>query len=114
MIGLRHTSTLPGLRPLSNSISPHRMRLLKSSSRLTQSSSGHRCTTSPSLGGSRRGSIRSYAFGKTIAYAATEPQGLLNGKKIVVITSRGGSYSADLSGAQFDFQESYLRRILIF
>jgi FMN-dependent NADH-azoreductase len=38
----------------------------------------------------------------------------LNGKKVVVITSRGGSYRADLSGGQFDLQESYLRRILGF
>jgi len=52
--------------------------------------------------------------GKTMTYGATGPKGLLGGKKVVVITSRGGSYSADSPGAQFDFQESYLRRILRF
>lgn len=52
--------------------------------------------------------------GKTMTYGTAGPKGLLCGKKVVVIASRGGTYSADSSGAQFDFQESYLRRILGF
>ena len=38
----------------------------------------------------------------------------LAGKKAVVITSRGGSYSKEAAGSQFDFQEAYLRRVLSF
>jgi FMN-dependent NADH-azoreductase len=50
--------------------------------------------------------------GKTIAYGAKGPQGLLGGKKAVVITARGGSYPAGSSRAAVDFQEPYLRHIL--
>ncbi len=52
--------------------------------------------------------------GKTVVYVASGSKGLLAEKKVVVITSRGGSYSMDASSEQFDFQESYLRRILGF
>src|SRR5712692_3292243 len=52
--------------------------------------------------------------GKTMSYGATGPKGLLGGKKVVVITSRGGAYSADSPDAHPEFQESYLRRILGF
>lgn len=52
--------------------------------------------------------------GKTVVYGAAGPRGLLRGKRVVVITSRGGSYSADSSRSDYDFQESYLRRILGF
>jgi FMN-dependent NADH-azoreductase len=42
------------------------------------------------------------------------PQGLLAGKKAVVITSRGGSYRAGTPTAQYDYQQPYLRHILAF
>ena len=42
------------------------------------------------------------------------PQGLLAGKKAVVITSRGGSYRAGTPTVQYDDQQPYLRHILAF
>ncbi|MFN2245600.1 MAG: FMN-dependent NADH-azoreductase [Candidatus Promineifilaceae bacterium] len=39
------------------------------------------------------------------------PQGLVHGKRMVCITSRGGDYSANSPFHAFDFQESYLRAI---
>ncbi len=53
-------------------------------------------------------------LGKTIAYGPAGSRGLLNGKKVVVITSRGASYSSEPGAPNFDFQESYLKRILGF
>ena len=53
-------------------------------------------------------------FGKTFAYGPTGPKGLLTGKKTVVVTARGGSYSLDPTAPNFDLQEAYLRRILGF
>ncbi len=53
-------------------------------------------------------------IGKTFAYGPNGPQGLLTGKKVFVITSRGGSYPAGTPRAQGDFQEPYLRHILGF
>ena len=50
--------------------------------------------------------------GKTITYGAKGPQGLLQGKKAVVITARGGSYPSGTPRAASDFQEPYLRHIL--
>lgn len=51
--------------------------------------------------------------GKTVAYGAQGPKGLLSGKKVVVITARGGAY-AGTTRATMDFQEPYLRHILGF
>jgi FMN-dependent NADH-azoreductase len=53
-------------------------------------------------------------LGKTVAYGPSGPRGLLNGKKAIVVTSRGGSYTAEFNAPNFDFQETYLRRILGF
>jgi FMN-dependent NADH-azoreductase len=53
-------------------------------------------------------------LGKTFAYGANGPQGLFTGKKIVIITSRGASYTAGSPWAHADFQEPYLRHILGF
>ena len=50
---------------------------------------------------------------KTVAYGGMGTKGLLEGKKAVVITSRGGEYLADFSAPNFDFQ-TYLRRVLGF
>lgn len=50
---------------------------------------------------------------KTFRYTATGPEGLVHGKKVIVVSTRGGSY---LSGplAPLDFQEGYLRAALGF
>lgn len=53
-------------------------------------------------------------LGKTFGYDANGRKGLLSGKGVVVITSRGGAYSAGMPSAQFDYQEPYLRHILGF
>lgn len=53
-------------------------------------------------------------LGRTVSYGRNGPQGLVTGKKAVVITSRGGAYSAGSPRAQFDFQEPYLRHVLRF
>ncbi len=52
--------------------------------------------------------------GKTVSYGAAGPQGLLEGKKVVVATARGGSYVMDPAALRFDLQKFYLRRILGF
>ncbi len=50
-------------------------------------------------------------LGRTVVYSATGPKGLLHGKKVVVITTRGGRYKP---GYEFDFLEPYLRGVLGF
>jgi len=52
--------------------------------------------------------------GKTVLFGASGPQGLLKGKKVYVITSRGGAYLAGTPTERFDYQEPYLRHILAF
>ncbi|HTD24045.1 MAG TPA: NAD(P)H-dependent oxidoreductase [Terriglobales bacterium] len=52
--------------------------------------------------------------GKTVAYGPKGRQGLLQKKKVVVITSRGGAYEKGTAAEAFDFQEPYLRHILGF
>ena len=52
--------------------------------------------------------------GKTVAWGANGPQGLLHGKKVVVITSRGGSFPPGSRSAQYDHQQPYLQDILGF
>ena len=51
--------------------------------------------------------------GKTFRYTETGPIGLVSGKKVVIISTRGGSY---LVGplAPLDFQENYLKAALGF
>ncbi len=48
--------------------------------------------------------------GVTFKYTDTGPQGLLSGKRAVVLTSRGGIYA----GSGLDHQEPYLRQALAF
>lgn len=50
--------------------------------------------------------------GRTFQFTAEGPRGLVAGKRAVVITTRGSSYSGPL--AAFDFQEPYLRTLLGF
>src|SRR5579863_173250 len=52
--------------------------------------------------------------GRTVLWGANGPAGLLQGKQVIVITSRGGSYRPSTPTAQYDYQEPYLRHILAF
>jgi FMN-dependent NADH-azoreductase len=51
--------------------------------------------------------------GETFTYSAEGPRGLLGEKRVIVIESRGGSYSEGPAMA-IDFQEPYLRHLLAF
>lgn len=51
--------------------------------------------------------------GETFRYSEAGPEGLLKGKKVIVLTSRGGLYSEGPARAA-DFQEPYLRQLLGF
>lgn len=51
--------------------------------------------------------------GETFRYSEAGPEGLLTGKKVIVVESRGGLYSAGPAQA-LDFQEPYLRQLLGF
>src|SRR5580692_13016072 len=53
-------------------------------------------------------------FGRTVAWGAKGPEGLLKGKRVVVVTSRGGSFRPGTPTAAYDHQEPYLRHILAF
>jgi FMN-dependent NADH-azoreductase len=52
--------------------------------------------------------------GKTVLFAASGPQGILKGKKVYVVTSRGGAFRPGTPTERFDHQEPYLRHILAF
>src|SRR3989442_5420686 len=49
--------------------------------------------------------------GRTFSYSEKGPEGLLKGKKAVVVVARGGVYSEG-PAKQLHFQESYLRTVL--
>ena len=51
--------------------------------------------------------------GETFSYSEAGPKGLLPGKRVIVIESRGGLYSEGPASA-IDFQEPYLRHLLGF
>ncbi|KQW72829.1 FMN-dependent NADH-azoreductase [Phenylobacterium sp. Root77] len=51
--------------------------------------------------------------GETFRYSEAGPEGLLTGKKVIVVESRGGLYSEGPAQA-IDFQEPYLRQLLGF
>jgi FMN-dependent NADH-azoreductase len=51
--------------------------------------------------------------GKTFRYTDKGPEGLAGGKKVIIVSSRGGIYSAGPM-TDFDFQEAYLTRVLSF
>jgi FMN-dependent NADH-azoreductase len=51
--------------------------------------------------------------GETFRYTEAGPQGLLEGKRVIVVESRGGLYSEGPAQAA-DFQEPYLRHLLAF
>ena len=51
--------------------------------------------------------------GETFSYSEAGPKGLLVGKRVIVVESRGGIYSEGPAQA-IDFQEPYLRQLLGF
>ena len=53
-------------------------------------------------------------IGKTFGSGPKGPRGLLEMKKVIVITARGGAYEKGTPTEAFDFQEPYLRHILGF
>jgi FMN-dependent NADH-azoreductase len=53
-------------------------------------------------------------MGKTFSYGPNGPRGLLEMKKVIVITGRGGAYEKGTVTEAWDFQEPYLRHILGF
>jgi FMN-dependent NADH-azoreductase len=53
-------------------------------------------------------------IGKTVSYGADGPKGLFSGKRVFVLTSRGGAYGRGTPTEKFDFQEPYLRHIFGF
>jgi FMN-dependent NADH-azoreductase len=52
--------------------------------------------------------------GKTVLFAEAGPQGILKGKKVYVVTSRGGVFRPGTPTERYDYQEPYLRHILAF
>jgi FMN-dependent NADH-azoreductase len=52
--------------------------------------------------------------GRTFRYTASGPEGLLKGKKVFIVTGRGGVYTGDSPARGLDFQEPYLRGMLGF
>jgi FMN-dependent NADH-azoreductase len=51
--------------------------------------------------------------GETFSYSEAGPKGLLEGKRVIVVETRGGIYSEGPASA-VDFQEPYLRHLLGF
>jgi FMN-dependent NADH-azoreductase len=51
--------------------------------------------------------------GKTFHYTANGPEGLAGAKRVILASSRGGTYSA-APAASLDFQENYLRAVFGF
>lgn len=51
--------------------------------------------------------------GRTFRYTAQGPEGLAGGKRVIVLSGRGGFY-ADTALQAADFQESYLRQVFGF
>jgi len=51
--------------------------------------------------------------GKTFTHTAQGPEGLVKGKKVILVTAAGGVYSSGF-GKSWDFVEPYLRTILNF
>lgn len=52
--------------------------------------------------------------GRTFRYTAQGPEGLLKGKKVIVVASRGGFYAGAAALAPMDHQVPYLRTMLGF
>ena len=52
--------------------------------------------------------------GRTFQYTATGPVGLAGGKKVYIVSSRGGMYAGASFEAAMDHQEAYLKAVLGF
>ncbi len=52
--------------------------------------------------------------GRTFRYTSEGPQGLAVGKKVIVVSTRGGVYAGTAFEAAMDHQEAYLRTVLNF
>jgi len=52
--------------------------------------------------------------GKTFRYTEKGPEGLARGKKVTIVSARGGIYSNGSQAAAMDFQENYLRSVFGF
>ena len=52
--------------------------------------------------------------GRTFRYTAAGPEGLAGGKRVVVVSSRGGQYAGSAYEAALDHQEAYLRAVFGF
>ncbi|WP_027014956.1 FMN-dependent NADH-azoreductase [Comamonas composti] len=52
--------------------------------------------------------------GRTFRYTASGPEGLAKGKKVIVVSSRGGMYSNSDVGQALEHQESYLKTMFGF
>ena len=52
--------------------------------------------------------------GRTFRYTDKGPEGLVEGKKVVIVSARGGIYSSGAPAAALDFQENYLRGVFGF
>lgn len=52
--------------------------------------------------------------GRTFHYTENGPVGALGGRKVYVLTTRGGRYSGDAPASAMDMQEPYLRTVLGF
>src|ERR1700722_17737084 len=53
-------------------------------------------------------------FARAVAWGARGPEGVVKGKRVVVVTSRGGAIPPGPPTAAYDHQEPYLRHILAF
>lgn len=52
--------------------------------------------------------------GRTFAYTENGPQGLLGGKKVYVVSARGGRYGSGSPAAAMNHQDTYLKTVLGF
>lgn len=52
--------------------------------------------------------------GRTFRYTAQGPEGLAGGKKVVIVSSRGGMYAGTAFEAAMDHQEAFLRAVMGF
>lgn len=52
--------------------------------------------------------------GRTFRYTAEGPQGLAGGRKVVIVSSRGGRYAGTAFEQAMDHQEAYLRAVFGF
>jgi FMN-dependent NADH-azoreductase len=52
--------------------------------------------------------------GKTFRYTEKGPEGLAKGKKVIIVSARGGIYGAGSPASALDFQENYLRGVFGF